>query len=136
MTTYGQMLEKHNIAIPAHLEASAEIPVLTGPQCQGDVGIFPTAKATLAEFEPVPVGGVAVVKGEAGGHTHWLDGEGDVQFAFTNQTDLVLGELKVGADSTAWLTHEDEHGSNAMGPGLYVLRGKRELADEIRRVQD
>jgi hypothetical protein len=37
---------------------------------------------------------------------------------------------------TADLIHTDEHGCNTMGPGLYVIRGKRERADEIRRVAD
>lgn len=32
--------------------------------------------------------------------------------------------------------HTDEHGANAMGPGTYVVRGKREEADAIRRVAD
>lgn len=137
MSTYGKLLEQHNIAIPEHLESSAEVPVLTGPQAQGDVGIFPIEKPSLSGFADVPAGGVAVVRGEAGGHTHWLDGEGDVRFAFADQSSgVALGELVVGVDATAWLTHEDEHGCNAMGPGVYAIRGKRELADEIRRVAD
>lgn len=137
MSTYGKLLEQHNIAIPGHLEASAEVPVLTGPQAQGDVGIFPIDKPSLSGFSQVQPGGVAVVRGEAGGHTHWLDGEGDVQFAFADQSSgVVLGELIVGDSATAWLTHEDEHGSNAMGPGVYSIRGKRELAEQIRRVAD
>ena len=30
--------------------------------------------------------------------------------------------------------HTDEHGANGIGPGLYALTGKREQANEIRRV--
>lgn len=137
MSTFGTLLEKHHISIPEHIIASAEVPVLTGPQAQGDVGIFPIDKPTLRDFKPVKAGGVQVVRGEAGGNTHWLDGEGDVEFAFAPQNgDVLLGELRVGANSTAFLTHEDEHGSNAMGPGLYSITGKREQADVIRRVTD
>lgn len=137
MTTFGAMLEKHSITIPAHILADAEVPVLTGAQRQGDVGIFPTDRLTLkGELAPVPVGGVQVVRGEAGGHTHWLDGSGDVRYAAAPSGGLLLGELVVGDGSTAWLTHEDEHGSNAIGPGSYRLTGKREQADEIRRVTD
>lgn len=137
MSTYGELLTKHKITIPDHLVADAAVPVLTGPQRQGDVGIFPINKPGLSDFAPIPATGIAVVRGEVGGHTHWLDGEGDAQFAFADQSQgVVLGELIVGQNSTAWLTHEDEHGANAMGPGCYVLHGKREQADTIRRVAD
>lgn len=137
MSTYGKLLEQHSISIPEHLQADAEVPVLTGAQAQGDVGIFPIAETTLKTFADIPAGGLAVVRGEAGGHTHWLDGEGNVQFAFAESSSgTLLGELVVGMESTAWLTHEDEHGSNAMGPGVYMLCGKQELAEQIRRVAD
>jgi len=138
MTTYGTMLTKHNITIPDHILEDAEVPVLTGAQRQGDVGIFPITKTTLKNFEPIPLGGVQVVRGEAGGHTHWLDGDGSVEYAPAGQRDgsMLLGELRVGEGSAAYLTHEDEHGSNAIGPGMYTFHSKREQADEIRRVTD
>lgn len=136
MATFATMLQNHGITIPAHLIADAEVPVLSGAQAQGDVGIFPIEHIELSGHVAVPAAGVAVVRGEAGGHTHWLDGDGDVAFAFADQGSDVLGELVVGDGGTAWLTHEDEHGCNAMAPGLYVLRSKREFADQIRRVTD
>ena len=42
----------------------------------------------------------------------------------------------LGDGSVAHLIHTDEHGCNAVGPGVYVLHGKREQAEEIRRVAD
>jgi hypothetical protein len=49
---------------------------------------------------------------------------------------LALGTLYVGPGGVANLLHTDEHGCNAIGPGTYRLVGKREMADEIRRVRD
>jgi hypothetical protein len=44
--------------------------------------------------------------------------------------------LDVAKGATAYLIHTDEHGANGIGPGTYRLTGKREQADEIRRVAD
>jgi hypothetical protein len=49
---------------------------------------------------------------------------------------LVLGVVTVPKDQTAMLVHTDEHGANGIGPGRYEIRQKRELADEIRYVED
>lgn len=142
-TTFAEALAVHDITIPDHLIADAEVPVLTGPQRQGDLMIVPI-DSTTADLAPVPVKGVQVVTGEATGNTHWLDAGPDspgVRFARVEGTPhasspLTLVVVQVPAGQTAHLTHTDEHGSNAMGPGLYAIHGKRELADEIRRVAD
>jgi hypothetical protein len=44
--------------------------------------------------------------------------------------------LDVPEGAVAYLIHTDEHGANGIGPGTYRLTGKREQADEIRRVAD
>ena len=54
----------------------------------------------------------------------------------SSRDDLVLAVVSVPDGESAELIHTDEHGCNAMGPGDYVIRGKRELAEEIRRVAD
>lgn len=101
-TTYAQALEKIGAELPPHLVADAEIPVLTGPQAQGDLLIVPIDKpldpamgsglyrisdlcqrvlsimatrneaALLARYQRVPDEGIQVVTGEATGNTHWL----------------------------------------------------------------
>ena len=144
-TTFAEALGKIGVTVPDHLVADAEVPVLTEPQRQGDLLInradlddYPADKVTL---EPVPDKGIQVVTGEATGNTHWLhrgfDSSG-VQWARVTESrdDLVLAVVSVPEGESAELIHTDEHGANAMGPGLYVIRGKRELADEIRRVAD
>jgi hypothetical protein len=137
--TYADTLGKHNIALPDDLIAGVEVPVITGAQCQGDVGIWPrpaVGKAELTQMTKVPAAGVDVVKGT---NTHILDAyHGDVfwQPHTTFRGDLTVGVLHVPDGSVAVLTHTDEHTSNGIGPGTYELTGKREQAEEIRRVAD
>ena len=117
------------------------VPVLAGvPQRQGDVFVSPVDDTPAGvEFAPVAAEGVQVVHGEATGNTHWLHtdmgSEAPVEWAGVREP-LTLGYLRVPSGSVAMLSHTDEHGCNAFGPGLYRVTGKREQADEIRRVAD
>lgn len=136
--TLTQILVRHDIAVADDLLADVEVPVLTDLQRQGDVLIVPRGVLTKGErsrAQPVPREGIAVVVGEATGNTHMLDGDGPVLFERRN-AGLVLGVVEVPEGSVAYLIHTDEHGANAMGPGTYELHGKREMAEEIRRVAD
>lgn len=136
-TTYGEALTKIGVTIPAHLMADAEVPVLTGVQAQGDLLIVPTDVKDV-KWVAVPEKGVQVVLGEATGNTHWLhrgfDSPG-VKWARLDE-GLMLAAVSVPEGESAELIHTDEHGCNAMGPGTYVIHGKQELADQIRRVAD
>ncbi len=143
MLTLTEVLSKHDVTVPDETIADLTVPILAGPQRQGDVLIAPRAKfgtAELADFIPVPAEGIAVVRGEesTGGNTHLLHAEGDVRWAPAVQArgSVSLGRLMVGEGATAYLIHTDEHGANGIAPGAYVLHGKREQADEIRRVAD
>lgn len=143
MHTLTTVLNRADITVPDDLLADYEVPVLTSAQRQGDVGIFPRAHASnleLADAIVVPPIGTAVVRGEATGNTHLLQAEPGCEVfwkAFNPvDGDVVLGILHVPQGSTAWLIHTDEHGANGIGAGTYTVRGKREFADEIRRVQD
>lgn len=144
MTTYAEALDKVGVSVPAHLIADAEIPVETAPQAQGDVGIFPAGDVLPAEFlsivpfEPVPDEGVQVVFGEATGNSHWLNRGFEspgVSFARVDR-GLTSVVVSVPEGQTAQITHTDEHGAFSLGAGVYALNGKRELADQIRRVTD
>ena len=136
-TTFKTALEKIGVSVPDHLVADAEVPVLTGPQTQGDLMIIPI-RSHPADLVDLPVEGHQVVVGEATGNTHWLhrgfDSPG-VKFARVDQ-GLTAVVVFVPAGQTAELIHTDEHGANAMGPGLYAINGKRELAEEVRRGTD
>lgn len=136
-TTFAEAVAKIGVTLPAHLVADAEVPVLTGPQTQGDLIIVPIASHSASLVE-LPAQGHQVVVGEATGNTHWLHrgfDSPDVKFARVDQ-GLTAVVVFVPEGQTAELIHTDEHGANAMGPGLYAINGKRELADEVRRVTD
>lgn len=136
-TTFATGLAKIGVTVPAHLIADAEVPVLTSPQSQGDLMIVPIDKH-VGPLSPLPMEGHQVVVGEATGNTHWLHrgfDSPDVTFARVDD-GLELVVVHVPEGQSAELIHTDEHGVNAMGPGLYAIHGKREQADEIRRVTD
>lgn len=137
--TYAETLGKHQISLPDDLIADLEVPVLNGAQCQGDVGIWPRPKlghAEQASFTPVPPAGLPIVQGT---NTHILDAYlGDVRWSPTeaHAGEVTIGILDVPDGAIAYLTHTDEHTTNGIGPGTYRVTGKREQADEIRRVAD
>lgn len=144
--TYRQALDLANVSLPEHLEAEAEVPVLAGPQAQGDLIIVPLDQAYEADGRAplwpqgkiLPMEGVQVVHGEATGNTHWLHAGFNSPGVSWHRADqgLVVGVVTVPAGQTAMLVHTDEHGANGIGPGRYEIRQKRELADEIRYVED
>lgn len=127
--TYADILTE----VPAHLDAQAGVPVLSGAQRQGDVGIFPTSNPGETG-ERIPAEGVEVVRGEAIANTHLLLSDGDAHFR--RESGQVLGFLTVPQGSVAYLVHTEEHGANGIAPGTYRLMGKREQADQVRRVVD
>lgn len=141
MHTYQSALALADVTVPAHLLADAEVPILTGPQAQGDLLIWPVKFKGV--MEAVTRAGVQVVRGEATGHTHWLhqgfDSPG-VRWArnprYDGSGDLVMGWVDVPGGQSAQVIHTDEHGANGVGPGVYAISGKREQADIIRRVAD
>lgn len=137
MTTLEDVMAPHGVEIPAHLEAQAEVPLLTGMQRQGDVLVRPMRPGNIAGLAPVPPEGVPVVRGEAGGNTHLLVADGDVQFApaHTRRDLLALGSLVVGEGSCAYLLHP-EHGATGLAPGTYGFSRQREQADVERLVAD
>lgn len=137
-TTFGSALAKVGVTVPAHLMADAEAPVHTGVQAQGDLLVFPIAD-TKVKLETVPDKGVQVVFGEATGNSHFIHrgfDSPDVKCGRVDDGSLLLAVVLVPEGQTAELIHTDEHGVNPLGPGLYAIHGKREQADEIRRVTD
>ena len=137
MLTFEKALSQHQIDVPPHLFAQAEVPVLSGvPQAQGDLIFLPTRKSAKTGG-PVPADGVQLVRGEATSNTHWLDAyQGVVLWASIDGGGADLGQMTVPDGSVAQVTHTDEHGANAFGPGTYIVRRQREQADEIRIVAD
>lgn len=118
-----------------HLDRSVSVPVLGGLQPQGDIIVIPIA-TTAWDAHPVPATGVPVVRGENGGNTHLLIGDGPVTWAPNPRAGAqTLGEVVVPDGSVGYLIHS-EHGAAGIAPGTYVIRRQREQADEIRMVAD
>ena len=138
--TYEKALGLAAVTVPDHLEAQAEVPVLTGPQAQGDLLIVPATGRSLTDAASVtvPTAGVQVVRGEATGNTHWLhQGLGAHGVTWTPvDVGQVVGLLEVPAGESALLIHTDEHGANGVGPGRYEVRRQREQAEQVRQVAD
>lgn len=143
MNTLTTILDRAGITVPDETIADIEIPAHTGPQRQGDVGIFPRptiGAAELTDMTVIPTQGIPVVRGEATGNTHLLMPEPGCDIRWrphdARNGDVLLGVLHVPDGAVAHLIHTDEHGANSIGPGTYRITGKREQADEIRRVAD
>jgi hypothetical protein len=118
--------------IPTHL-LDAEIPVLNVAQVQGDVIAIPS-KPGADKGQPIKTEGTVVVRGENGGNTHALFGDGFWREVTAQRGSLTLGVLTV-EEGPVYL-HHPEHGYNAFGTGTYTFKRQREQADEIRIVQD
>ena len=132
-TTLAEAVTRHGVTVDDHHDLDQIIPVCSGLQRQGDIIIIPGARKGV---DPVPDEGVAVVRGENGGNTHLLLADGDVLWTDRSTArDLLLGYLTVAEGATAYIAHP-EHAYNGIGAGDYEIRRQREMADEIRMVQD
>jgi hypothetical protein len=139
MRTLTAILDRAGVTVPDELLADLEVPVISDrPQRQGDVYISPVpSNGDIPAGDLIPRDGVAVVRGEATGNTHLLMSTGPCTWApATTSGGVLLGHLHVPEGEVCDLIHTDEHGVNSMGAGTYRLTGKREMADEIRRVAD
>ncbi len=141
--TLADVIAKGGIDVLEHLDRQVAIPVLDGPQCQGDLAILPLALLgadvtvrSRARWTPVPRAGVEVLRGTAMGNPHTLVAEPGTCRWTTDVNDaegLALGVLE--ATAPAYLAHP-EHGYAGIAPGRYAIRRQREQADEIRMVAD
>jgi hypothetical protein len=130
-----EAINRFDVEILDHLDREVEVPTVTNQACQGDVSILriTTSDATT----PVPAQGIAVVRGENGGNTHSLHGNGPIYFdtPARDAGELALGTLTVPAESEAVMAHP-EHGFLAITPGTYRIGRQREWAGEWRMVAD
>jgi hypothetical protein len=136
----GSLIERHGIDVLDHLDREVDVPVLRGPQCQGDLLILPAPEGQAVPGEPisVPTEGVPLVRGENGGNTHSLVADGPVMWAPAPRRSgsLDVGVIIVPDGATAFLAHPEHAYAGIGGPGQYVVRRQREQADEIRAAAD
>jgi hypothetical protein len=142
--TYASALDLIGVTVPQHLAADAEVPVLTGPQAQGDLLIMPIDRPAGPGWSMVPVSGVPLVQGEATSNTHWLHRGFDSPGVLwlrppadePGDDDLIVAWLRVPDGQAALLIHTDEHGANGIGPGEYVIKRKRQIVISLSRVRE
>lgn len=133
ITTLADVESRFDVTHLDHLDRDAQIPTVTTLGFQGDVAVIRVT--TNHSHTPIPAAGVPVVRGEAGGNTHLLIGDGFFEGSRPVGADLTLGWVTVPAGGTTLLSHP-EHGGLMLAPGTYELRRQREQADEIRMVTD
>ncbi len=134
MATLGDIIEKTNTEVFDWLARDADVPTVTTAACQGDVSILRQAGIKPATTA-IPTTGIAIVRGENGGNTHSLHGDGYFNAAPARDGSLELGTLTVPAGSEAHLLHP-EHGALTILPGTYRIGRQREYAGEWRQVAD
>lgn len=130
MAKLAELIETHGRDVFDWLDRDIDIPVLDGPQAQGDVFILPVT--TKPATTPIPARGVIVATGQ-GGHDHVLLAGGF--FDRTARGGLVVGTLTVPAGAEQYLAH-DEHGYTGIAPGTYTVNTQREYAGQWRQVAD
>lgn len=136
MTTLENLMTSQGHAVPTYLEAQADVPLISdAPQRQGDVFVTPIRPGQVARLSALPSEGIAVVRGEAGGNTHLLVGDGPVFWAPATSEGTLQGTLVVEEGGQAFLIHP-EHGATGMGPGQFIIRRQREQHEEIALVSD
>lgn len=138
MSTLMEMETRFGISHLDHLDRQADIPTVTKLAFQGDVAVVAAAiggRTLRNATTPIPTAGYPVVRGENGGNTHALFGNGFFDPAAPRQGELGLGVLTVPAGEQVLLSHP-EHGGLLIQPGTYQLRRQQEQADVVRLVAD
>ena len=131
----SEAITAYGVDMLDHLDREVEVPTVTRAACQGDVSILRVTKDPATKA--VPQTGFPVVRGENGGNTHSLHGNGTIFFDPAREAEgsLLLGRLSVPEGSEAVLAHP-EHGFLAIAPGTYEIGRQREWAGEWRMVAD
>ena len=121
-----------SIAVLDHLELEASIPVVDGPQAQGDLIVLPeryvpgVTVSRYASWREVPASGIELLRGAAGGNTHTLVADrGTCEWAGTvvDRSGLAIGMLR--ASAPVYLIHA-EHGATGIAAGTYLVRRQRQ----------
>jgi len=130
--TLADLTSRTGLSVLDHLEQQLTLPIIDGLQAQGDLIAIPLAMLTdvtvsqLARWRPVPLQGVELLRGAAGGNPHTLVADADTCEWTTEVRDvqrLAIGVLR--ASAAVYLIHP-EHGGSGISPGTYVIRRQRE----------
>ncbi|MGW0039923.1 hypothetical protein [Gordonia sp. NPDC003376] len=130
--TLDRLTTLSGLSVLDHLDRSVSIPILDGPQAQGDLIVLPRDLTpdvhchTQYFTRPVPPTGLELLRSAGGGNPHTLVAEGPGcgwgRFVI-DPTGLALGIVET--TTVAYLIHP-EHGATGIAPGSYVIRRQRE----------
>ncbi|MFD9130582.1 hypothetical protein [Kitasatospora sp. NPDC059571] len=130
--TLADLTARTGLDVLDHLEREVTIPVVAGPQAQGDLIVIPMAMlphvrlTSWASSQDVPAAGIELLRSAAGGNPHSLVADpGTCRWTLGvhDPVRLALGLLE--ASAVAYLIHP-EHGATGIAPGRYLIRRQRE----------
>jgi hypothetical protein len=144
MVTLAELADRAGADVLDHRIRNADIPMLAGPQCQGDLFIVPLdlldadqiRVAADGRWVDVPAAGVELLRGTAAGNPHTLVADrAACQWTtdIADETGLGIGVLR--ATGAVYLLHR-EHGAIGLAPGTYLVRRQREQGIKQRFVMD
>jgi hypothetical protein len=128
----AEILDSAELSVLDHLELQVAVPVLDGPQAQGDLIVVPMAMVPVVtthswtSWQPVPRQGVELVRGVAGGNPHTLVADrGVCQWTIGVRDPLRLGVALFENTAPVYLIHP-EHGGSGVAPGRWLVRRQQE----------
>lgn len=128
----AELLNRSELDVLDHLEREVAVPVIDGPQAQGDLIVLPMAMVPVvaigswATWQPVPWHGVELVRGVAGNNPHTLVADpGTCQWTPHVRDPLRLAVAVFENTATAYLIHP-EHGGSGVAPGRWLVRRQQE----------
>lgn len=128
----AELLDRSELDVLDHLEREIAVPVIDGPQAQGDLIVLPMAMVPVvtvsdwAAWQPVPWHGVELVRGVAGNNPHTLVADPGTCLWTPHVWDpLRLAVAVFENTTTAYLIHP-EHGGTGVAPGRWLVRRQQE----------
>lgn len=131
--TLARLTERSGRYVLDHLEREAAVPVIDGPQAQGDLLVLPhhlvldEVHLPTQGWTAVPPEGIELLRSTTGGTPHTLVADsGTCHWAgnsVRDRTGLTLGVFR--ATGPVYLLHA-EHGGTGIAPGTYAVRRQRE----------
>lgn len=128
----AELLDRSELDVLDHLERQVTVPVVDGPQAQGDLIVLPMAMVPVVTvgdwvgFHAVPWHGVELVRGVAGNNPHTLVADpGTCQWTPRVRDPLRLAVAVFENTTTAYLIHP-EHGGTGIAPGRWLVRRQQE----------
>lgn len=134
----AELLDRTSLDVLDHLERDLTIPVIDGPQAQGDLIVLPLPMIGTvhphgyAHWLPVPPHGVELVRGVAGNNPHTLVADpGTCRETPDVHDPLRLAIALFENTAPAYLVHP-EHGASGVAPGRWLVRRQQERGVSAR----